>query len=72
MTEEEAQYLTTTVTTARGSQIKITVPIDCDADDFETGVGVLIQLRVAADRRREAEKGRAILAVQKPKLVVPR
>ena len=37
-----------------GGRIYIVVPIDFDADMFETAVATLMQLRVAADQRRQA------------------
>jgi hypothetical protein len=52
-----------------GQFIAITVPIDFDADQFETVVGMAMQLRVAADERKEAEANSGLTVPQKPKLV---
>lgn len=37
-----------------GTKMKLMVPIEFDADKFETAVGILMQLRLAAEQRKAA------------------
>lgn len=37
-----------------GATMKLVVPIEFDADQFETAVGLLMQLRYAAEQRKAA------------------
>lgn len=52
----------------KGGTMQIKVPLDFDTDMFETAVGLLMQLRYAADQRAQAMK--AIIELpKKPGLV---
>ena len=53
-----------------GTTMKLIVPIDFDADKFETAVATLMQLRVAADQRK-ASMNPIVVPQARPTLVRP-
>jgi hypothetical protein len=52
-----------------GQHITLTVPLDFDADQFETAVGMLMQLRVKAEAIKAEQANAGLTLPQKPKLV---
>lgn len=67
----EQTHLTYNVQTPRGKKIQVVFPIDGSSDDFETAIGMLIQLRAAILTRQEAEKSGGLVAVERGPLVHP-
>lgn len=68
---DEADSLIANYRLQDGRAVQIGVPVDFGPDEFETCVGILMQLRLASDQRKaalaEKERGGIILP-EKPKL----
>jgi len=52
-----------------GTVMKLVVPKDFNADQFETAVGILMQMRLIADERKKARN--PIVVPNTPRLVRP-
>ena len=67
----EQKHFVASLTFVNGETMDIRVPLAFDADQFESAVATLMQLRVAADQRKAALEGPKLVVPTGPKLVGP-